>query len=88
MDRRRWQQSLKKARAILAETPEVRARKQTAAERAAIESRRRQVKAEVAQRLKHERERELAMTAIEKAIDQLEDEAFWLLYGKSRGAKW
>jgi len=87
VDRERWKKSLRKARAILGETTEQRLRQRATVDRAVAESRRRQIKAEVSQRLKHERERELAMTAIEKAIDRLEDEAFWLLYGRSRGSR-
>ena len=83
VSRQRWDQSLRKARAILAQTPEARLRQRGAAERTAAEARKRQARLEVARML----ERERALDAINKRLDELEEAASWLLYGKSRGAR-
>jgi len=82
VDRKRWDQSLRKARALL--RPEARSRQRAAADRAAAEQNRRRAKLKVARML----ERERALSAINKKLDELEEVASWLLYGKSRGARY
>jgi hypothetical protein len=83
VDRQRWQESLRRARKILAESPEVRARKREAADRTTAKAREMLARLEVRRML----ERQRAMDAIDAKLDELEAVANWLLYGKSRGAR-
>ena len=83
VDRKRWEESLRKAREILRETPEVRARQRRAAERAEAEARERQARTVARMMI----EREQALIAINKKLDELEDAVSWLTLGKGRKAR-
>ena len=79
MDRKHREESLRRAREILGQTPEERARKRAAAERATAKARQTLARVEVRQM----RERERALDEIDAALDQLEDQLSWLMYGRS-----
>ena len=91
VDRKRWEESLRRARRVLAaSSPEARARKRATAERAAAAENKKRAELVVDQMLR----RQAAMREIERELDQLEQEikqleqiGSWLIYGKSRGAR-
>jgi len=80
---RQRRESLKKAREILKDTIEVRARRRAEAERARDLAIKEEARRAVARML----ERERAIDAINKKLDELEEVANWLLYGRSRGSR-
>ena len=83
VSRQKWQESLRRARKLLAETPEARARKRAAAERAATAENKKRARMVVDQMLMRER----ALAEINAELDRIEEQMSWLLLGKSRGAR-
>jgi hypothetical protein len=74
---------LRRARKILAETPEQRSRERAEHERTMAKARKALARVEARRLL----ERSQALDAINEKLDEFERLASWVLFGKSRGAR-